>query len=135
MIRHISRFVVVGVINTGVYYGCYLLLNMVVPYLAAHLMAIAIAMVGSFFMNTYWTFQTRPTWKKFAIFPLTNLTNYVVQTFGVILFVEAFGWSEQVSPLAAAVVAIPITFLLSRKILMEKPPEERIAAVMHEDGA
>lgn len=132
MLRHISRFVVVGVINTVVYYSCYLLLNTFLPYLAAHLTALVIAMVGSFFLNTYWTFQTRPTWKKFAIFPLTNLTNYVVQTFGVVIFVETLHLNEQIAPLASAVVAIPITFLLSRKILLEKPAEERISAVMHE---
>ncbi len=135
MLRHLSRFVVVGLINTGVYYGVYLLLNTFLPYLAAHLLAILVAMIGSFFLNTYWTFQTKPTWKKFAIFPLTNLTNYVIQTFGVVLFVETLHMNEQIAPLVAAVAAIPVTFVLSRKILMEKPPEERIAAVMHEDEA
>ena len=63
------------------------------PYIAAHLLATGLAMVGSFFMNTYWTFQTKPTWKKFAIFPLTNLTNYVVQTVVLAALVE-FGTGE-----------------------------------------
>ncbi len=70
--RHILRFGVVGVVNTGVYYALYLVFNTVMPYLAAHLLAIAISMVGSFFLNCYWTFRTRPTWRKFALFPLTN---------------------------------------------------------------
>lgn len=135
IIRHASRFAVVGFINTGVYYGFYLLLRMVVPYLAAHLIATGIAMVGSFFLNTYWTFQTKPTWKKFAIFPLTNLTNYVVSTVGVVLLVEFARMDERIAPLVAAVVAIPVTFFLSRKILLERDPRERIAEVMVEEGA
>lgn len=134
VIRHASRFAVVGVINTGVYYGLYLLLRMAVPYLAAHLIATGIAMVGSFLMNTYWTFETKPTWRKFAIFPLTNLTNYVVSTLGVILLVELVRMDERIAPLAAAVVAIPVTFFLSRKILLQRDPRERIAEVMAEEG-
>ncbi len=129
IIRHAAKFTVVGFINTGVYYGFYLLMRMVMPYLAAHILATAIAMVGSFFLNTYWTFRTKPTWKKFAIFPLTNLTNYVVQTVGLVALVEWASMDEGIAPLVAAVVAIPITFLLSRRILLERDPKERIAEV------
>lgn len=132
IVRHAARFGVVGVINTGVYYGLYLAFRLVMPYLAAHIAATLVAMVGSFFLNTYWTFQTRPTWRKFAIFPLTNLTNYVVSTVGVVLLVEFAHMDERIAPLAAAVVAIPVTFFLSRKILLERDPKERIAEVMTE---
>ncbi len=106
-----------GAINTGVYYGLYLLLHTVLPYLAAHLIAIFIAMVGSFFLNCHWTFQTPPTWRKFALFPLTNATNYIVTTLGVVVLVEWFGVDERVAPLLAAVAAIPVTFVLSRRVL------------------
>lgn len=131
IVGHATRFTIVGFINTGVYYGFYLLFRLVMPYLAAHLVATLIAMVGSFFLNTYWTFRTKPTWRKFAIFPLTNLTNYVVQTVGVVLLVETLAIDERIAPLFAAVFAIPITFLLSRKILLERDPKERITEVMN----
>lgn len=117
LLRHVNRFAVVGVINTAVYYCIYLLARIVVPYLAAHLFAIFVAMVGSFFLNCYWTFRTRPTWRKFALFPLTNLTNYVFTTLGLVVLVEWVGVDERVAPLVAALAAIPITFVLSRRIL------------------
>lgn len=135
LIRHASRFVVVGVINTGVYYGVYLLLNQILPYLAAHLLALGIAMVVAFFLHTYWTFQAKPTWKKFAMFPLTNLTNYLVQTFGLAFLVETIHVSEELAPLVASLVAIPITFLLSRRILVERPPAVVVAEALSEDEA
>lgn len=135
LLRHAARFTVVGFINTGVYYGFYLLLRLAMPYIVAHVLAILIAMVGSFFLNTYWTFRTRPTWKKFLVFPLTNLTNYVVQTVGLAVLVEFFAMDERIAPLVAAVFAIPVTFLLSRKILLERDPKERIAEVMEENEA
>lgn len=132
LLKHASKFTVVGFINTGVYYAIYLALQLVMPYLVAHLLATAVAMVGSFFLNTYWTFRTKPTWRKFAIFPLTNLTNYVVQTVGVVVLVEFAAMDVRIAPLVAAVFAIPVTFFLSRRILLERDPKQRIAEVMQE---
>jgi putative flippase GtrA len=117
----VMRFAVVGVVNTTVYYGSYLLLRLVVPYIAAHLIAIVVAMVGSFLLNCYWTFRTPPTWRKFALFPLGNLVNYVVTTVGVVALVDGAGMDERIAPLVAAVVAIPFTFVLSKKILTRTP--------------
>jgi putative flippase GtrA len=74
-LRHVNRFVAVGVINTAVYYGLYLFLRTVIPYLAAHVIAIFIVMLGSFFLYCYWTFETPPTRHKLALFPFTNATN------------------------------------------------------------
>jgi len=122
-LSHVARFAVVGVVNTGVYYATYLLLGVVLHYLAAHLLAIAIAMVVSFFLNCRWTFRTRPTWRKFALYPLTNATNYLVTTVGVVVLVEWFGVGERIAPLLAAAVSIPATFLLSRRVLTGRPAE------------
>lgn len=117
MMRHVLRFGAVGVVNTGVYYTLYLIFNAVMPYLAAHLLAILLSMIGSFFLNCYWTFRTPPTWRKFLLFPLTNATNYVVTTLGMILLVSGCGVDDRIAPLIAAIAAIPVTFLLSRRIL------------------
>ncbi len=137
MLRHMLRFAVVGVVNTGVYYGLYLLARLFVPYLVAHLIALAISMVVSFFLNCYWTFHTRPTWRKFLVFPLTNATNYVMMTVGVVVLVEWLHLDQRIAPLVAAVGAIPVTFLLSRWVLtgrpggesggLEAPPSEALA--------
>lgn len=125
LFRHVNRFVAVGVINTAVYYGLYLLLCTVIPYLLAHLIAIFIAMVGSFFLNCYWTFQIPPTWLKFALFPFTNATNYVVTTLGVFVLVEWFGVDQRWAPLIAAAAAIPVTFVLSRRVLIgDRKPDQ-----------
>ncbi|MFE5632150.1 GtrA family protein [Streptomyces sp. NPDC056543] len=114
----IVRFGVVGAINTGTFYGCYLLLHPWMPYFAAYSIAFVLSMVGSFFLNTYFTYRTRPTWKKFALFPFTNLTNYLVQSVGLYALVTWAGMDDRIAPLVAAVVAIPFTYLLAKKILV-----------------
>ncbi|MEV6205377.1 GtrA family protein [Streptomyces sp. NPDC051771] len=118
----IIRFGVVGGINTGTFFGCYLLLHPWMPYFAAYTLAFLLSMVGSFFLNTYFTYRTRPTWKKFALFPLTNVTNYVVQSAGLYALVTWAGMDDRIAPLVAAVVAIPFTYVISRRILVSRAP-------------
>lgn len=113
----VIRFALVGGVNTGTFFVIYLLLHPWMPYFLAYTLAFGLSMIGSFFMNTYFTYRTRPTWKKFLLFPLTNVTNYVIQSVGLYALVAWAGLDSKIAPLVAAVLAIPFTFLLSRKIL------------------
>ncbi|GAA4916414.1 GtrA family protein [Streptomyces coeruleoprunus] len=123
----IVRFALVGVVNTATYYCLYLLfLTLGVPYVAAHVLAFLLAMVGSFFLNCYFTYRTRPTWRKFLLFPLTNAANFVITTTGVYLLVDVAGLSSRYAPLLAAAAAIPVTFLVSRTIMLRpETPRDR----------
>ncbi|WP_327291137.1 GtrA family protein [Streptomyces sp. NBC_01198] len=118
----IVRFALVGAVNTGTFYGFYLALHPLMPYFAAYSLAFVLSMIGSFFLNTYFTYRTRPTWKKFFLFPLTNITNYVVTSIGVYAFVEWVGMNDKIAPLVAAAAAIPFTYVLSRRILTKDTP-------------
>ncbi|MEL5960833.1 GtrA family protein [Streptomyces sp. CLV115] len=117
-----ARFALVGVVNTGTYYGCYLVLLMWLPYIAAHVIAFVLSMIGSFFLNSWFTYRTRPTWRKFLLFPLTNAANFVITTGGVYLLVDLAGFSSRYAPLVAAAAAIPITFVVSRTIMLRPDP-------------
>ncbi|MFI1090904.1 GtrA family protein [Streptomyces sp. NPDC020917] len=116
-ILQIVRFALVGVVNTGTFYGFYLTLHPWMPYFLAYTVAFVLSMIGSFFLNTFFTYRTRPTWRKFLLFPLTNLTNYVVTSVGVYVFVEWVHMNDKIAPLIAAAAAIPFTYVLSRRIL------------------
>ncbi|MBM7789828.1 GtrA family protein [Tenggerimyces flavus] len=120
ILRQAVRFGLVGVVNTGTYLACYLALRLVLPYLAAHVLAFAISTVGSFFLNCWFTYRVSPTWKRFLLFPLTTATNFVLTTAGVYVLVEWIGMDERPAPLVAAAAAIPVTFLVSRTILAPK---------------
>lgn len=117
------RFVLVGVANTAVYYVAYRLLLLGMPYLPAHLLAFGVGVVFSFFANSFFTFRVRPTWRRFLAFPLTTVFNLVVVTVGSVLLVERLAVDERYATLAMTVVAIPVTFLLTRYVLTTKRPE------------
>ncbi|MFI0981392.1 GtrA family protein [Streptomyces sp. NPDC021093] len=117
-LAQVLRFALVGVVNTATFYGAYLVLHRWLPYYPAYVAAFVLSMVGSFFLNTRFTYRTRPTWRKFLLFPLTNLTNFTVTSVGVFVLVEWCDVNDRIAPLVAAAAAIPATFLLSRRILV-----------------
>ncbi|MEV7417879.1 GtrA family protein [Streptomyces sp. NPDC089919] len=129
----IVRFGLVGGVNTGTFFGAYLLLHPWMPYFAAYTLAFLISMVGSFFMNTYFTYRTKPTWKKFLLFPLTQVTNYLVQSAGLFALVTWAGMNTKIAPLAAAVIAIPFTYLIAQRILTGRAPAAAGPAPAAED--
>lgn len=122
------RFGVVGVLNTAVYYLFYRLFLLALPYLAAHLAAWAISVVFSFFVNSWFTFRTRPTWRKFAAFPLTTLTNVAFTTLGSLLLVEWLRVDERYATVIMGILAIPVTFTLTRLILTRPDAREDLDA-------
>lgn len=125
ILKQAVRFGLVGVVNTGTYLASYLILRLVLPYLAAHVVAFAISTIGSFFLNCWFTYRVRPTWKRFLLFPLTTATNFVLTTAGVYGLVEWIGMDERPAPLVAAAAAIPVTFLVSRTILAPKDEQPK----------
>ncbi|MEV7389807.1 MULTISPECIES: GtrA family protein [unclassified Streptomyces] len=116
----IITFALVGVVNTATYYGLYLLFLRYLPYLAAHVIAFTLSMIGSFFLNAKFTYRIRPTWRKFLLFPLTNATNFVITTVGVYVIVDMLHAGSKFAPLMASAAAIPVTFVVSRWVMLPK---------------
>lgn len=113
------RFIIVGFINTFHYYLWYLLFTglIQIPYIISHIVAFLISMIGSFYLNTYFTYGTKPSLKKFFQFPLTYIVNIVVSTSSLYVLVDMFNMNNKIAPLLASAIAIPFTFIISRKIL------------------
>lgn len=126
----IARFGVVGIVNTAVYYGAYLLLRLVLPYLVAHLLAWAVSVVVSFLLNSAYTFRVAPTWRRLAVYPLSSLPNLVMTSVGIVALVEWVGVDERWAPLVAGVLAVPVTYLVTSLLLTSgttRPSTSRLA--------
>lgn len=116
--RRIVLFAIIGFVNTTTYYTLYLLIHLFARYLVAHVCAFVLAMISSYFLNTYFTFRTRPTVRTFLLFPLSNLANFVVTTLGLRILVGHVGMNATIAPVPVAVISIPITYLLAHYIML-----------------
>ncbi|KAF5074889.1 Bacterial membrane protein YfhO [anaerobic digester metagenome] len=112
------RFILIGVFNTFHFWLWYnLFLKLSIAYPVAFTLGFVLSMIGSFFLNTYFTFKTKPTLKKFIRFPLTTLPNYLISQAGLWLLVEQLHLAKNISGLLASLAAIPVTYLVTRLIL------------------
>lgn len=120
VLGQLMRFGLVGVANTAVYYAFYRLFLLVMPYLPAHLIAWALSVVFSFFINCWFTFKVRPTLKKFLAFPSSTLVNLLFTTVGSVILVSGIGFDERYATVLMGIIAIPFTFALTRFILRDR---------------
>lgn len=117
--KELFRFILVGIINTINYYIFYLcLLELIeIYYLVSHWGATIASMFISYFLNVYFTYRVKPSWVSFFKFPMTQVINIIVQSIFLGGLVELLRFSPVLAPFFAVVFTIPITFIVTRRIL------------------
>ncbi len=118
-----TRFIIVGIINTGVDLGIFYLLSMIpgMPHVAAKGISYVAGICNSFVWNKYWTFNARGSEqgkREFVVFFAVNtpplIVNVVVFTVLGIWIDSGTAWVRLVKAFAAAVVSVTWNFLGSR---------------------
>ncbi|HCT1651876.1 TPA: flippase GtxA [Staphylococcus aureus] len=117
----ILKFIIVGGINTLNYYVVYLLLLKLlhIEYMISHITGFLVAFMISYYLNCYFVYRVKPTWRKFISFPITQIVNVSLQTVLLYVFVSWLNLSAEIAPFAGLVITIPITFVLSKWILKD----------------
>lgn len=117
----ILKFIIVGGINTLNYYVVYLLLLKLlhIEYMISHITGFIVAFVISYYLNCYFVYRVKPTWRKFISFLITQLVNVSLQTVLLYVFVSWLNLPAEIAPFAGLVITIPITFILSKWILKD----------------
>jgi putative flippase GtrA len=113
-----ARFALVGLANTCAYFIVYLPIVRVAPYLLAHAIGLVCSMSLGFLLHSHFTFRTKRTWLKAALFPLATVTNVAAHTAGLVLAVEALGLNSALGSVLAVTAALPITFVATRMVLV-----------------
>lgn len=112
------RFIIIGIINTLNYYLLYtLLIYLEFNYMYSHIIAFIISLIISYFLNCYFVYHTKPTMIKFLKFPLTQLFNMSCQTLLLYLLVDKMHISELYAPIAALIITVPVTYIITSYIL------------------
>ncbi len=117
----ILKFIIVGGINTLNYYVVYLLLLKLlhIEYMISHIAGFIVAFVISYYLNCYFVYRVKPTWRKFISFPITQIVNISLQTVLLYVFVSWLNLPAEIAPFAGLIITIPITFILSKWILKD----------------
>lgn len=112
-----ARFLVVGVINTVLGYGLYLVAVQLMDYRWAYTLSYVVGITISFLLNTLFVFRERLSFRKFLQFPAVYVVQYVAGLAMVWLLVSRMGLAEALAPLVVIPATIPITYILSRTII------------------
>lgn len=117
----ILKFIIVGGIYTLNYYVVYLLLLKLlhIEYMISHITGFLVAFMISYYLNCYFVYRVKPTWRKFISFPITQIVNVSLQTVLLYVFVSWLNLPAEIAPFAGLVITIPITFVLSKWILKD----------------
>lgn len=115
--KPILRFLIGGVINTGVSYSCYLLLKIIFSYQLAYALSYIIGIVFSYWFNTKLVFSVPMSWRGFFAYPLVYVVQYLLSALMLEGIVVRLSIKDSVAPLLVTVLMVPVTFSISKFIL------------------
>lgn len=110
------RFCVNGCLAVAIQYAIYwLLLQLNVNATLALFIGYAISFCCNFIITSYWTFHSRPSWKRLTGFGGSHIINYFVQA-GFLNIYIYIGISPELAGFLAMGSAVPVNFALVRLV-------------------
>lgn len=113
------RFCINGCLAVAIQYAVYMLLLMVLPHGSelwtniAYTVSYFVSFCCNFVITSYWTFHSRPSWKRLIGFGSSHVVNFFVQ----LAFLNAYlyiGIPKEYAALLAMGSAVPINFMMLR---------------------
>lgn len=86
---------------------------------AAFTIAYLLSFVVNFYLTSYFTFGTSPSWGKLAGMGGAHLVNYLLQI-GLLNLFLWIGVEEQWATLPVYAIAVPVNFILVRFVFVRK---------------
>jgi putative flippase GtrA len=110
------RFAISGGINTALTYSMYLLLLHYFPYNASYTMSYLAGLAFAYLMNRFYVFKCHQGLKSLILLPLVYLVQYLINMLVIWLWITVIGFAVRLAPLAAMVITVPMTYILSKCI-------------------
>jgi putative flippase GtrA len=115
------RFLVVGTANSLITYVLYVALVFVVPYPVAYSISYVAGILISYYLNCRFVFKEKLRLSKALQFPLVYLFQYLLGIGLLFVLVSVARVDKLIAPIAVVVITVPVTYLLSRYVIKEKP--------------
>jgi putative flippase GtrA len=113
------RFCINGVVAVGIQYGIYMLLVTALEKNIAFTIGYIVSFCYNFLATSYWTFHSRPSWRRLTGFGGSHVANYLVQ----IAFLNVYSWLGLSKPLAALLgmaTAVPVNYIILHFVYKKK---------------
>lgn len=123
--REVYRFLLAGLLNTGLTYAIYLLLLPFTGYFWAFSIAYVAGIFVSYALNTGFVFRVRRSLRGAALYPLVYVVQYLVGLAALDAAIRYLGMPKPLAPLASIIVTVPVTFFLTRTLLRSTSPSTR----------
>ena len=116
-IMEFLRYVIVGTLATGIHYGVYALLLMLGSSFiwsnVAYSVGYILSFVANFYLTSYFTFRTKPSWGKLGGMVGAHIINYGMHILLLNFFILV-GVPEKFAPIPVFCIVIPVNFILVR---------------------
>jgi putative flippase GtrA len=118
----LARFVLLGGANAVLTWLIYLALLHWTGYALAYTISYVLGIGFSYLANAILVFNAPMTARSAATFPLVYVFQYVAGLALVAAQIEWFGVPAWLAPWIATALLVPASFILTRTILVRKPP-------------
>ena len=112
------KFIGAGAINTVASYLLYVILVLFLSYQISYAISFVFGIILSFILNTKYVFEVDQTIKKIVLFPFVYLVQYLLGAVMLNFIVELIGINKFFAPLIVTICLLPVSYLLSKKILV-----------------
>lgn len=114
------RFCINGCLAVAIQYVVYwLLLQVECEVNIAYTLSYFVSFCCNFIITSYWTFHSRPSWKRLTGFGSSHIVNYFIQ----LAFLNLYLWigiPKEFAALLAMGSAVPINFLMLHFVYKQK---------------
>jgi putative flippase GtrA len=115
-----ARYVAVGIANTLLTYGLFVIAVRLMPYQWAYTVVYVLGIATSYIMQSLLVFRQPLNWRKAIQYPAVYVVQYFLGLLILTLLVEFLHIAPEISALLNLMLTIPLTFLLSKKIIKPK---------------
>lgn len=119
------RFLLAGVLNTGLTYVLYLGLLNLMPYVWAYSVTYIAGIGIGYSLNAFWVFRTFPSLRNITAYPFTYVLNYLFGLAILWTLVELIGVSKAIAPLIVLTTSVPFMFIITKHIFLKKHSYEK----------
>jgi len=117
----LSRYLVVGVVNTAITYVLLVVGMRWLPYLVAYTIVYAFGVALAYWLQSRFVFRVALGQRKAALFPFIGLAQYALGFVLLWALVDRLALPARAAALIVVVTIVPLGFVLSRLLLTGRP--------------